>query len=32
MSPDELPRTYGYDLEMYNEAGDECTVAVSVKK
>ncbi len=29
---EELPRTYGYDLEMYNEAGDECTIAVSVKE
>lgn len=32
MSTDELPRTYGYDLEMYNEAWTECTVAVSVKE
>ncbi len=32
MSLDELPRTYGYDLEMYNEAWTECTIAVSVKE
>lgn len=32
MTADELPRTYGYDLEMYNEAGDKCTIAVSVQE
>lgn len=32
MSAVELPRNYGYDLEMYNEAGTECTIAVSVKE
>lgn len=30
MTPQELPRTYGYDLEMYNEANTECSIAVSV--
>jgi hypothetical protein len=28
----ELPRTYGYDLEMYSEDGKGCTLAVSVNK
>lgn len=28
----ELPRNYGYDLDMYNEAHTELTIAVSVKE
>ena len=28
----ELPRSYGYDLDMYNADGTEVTVAISVKK
>lgn len=30
LSSTELPRSYGYDLEMYNEAATTCTIAVSV--
>ena len=30
MPINELPRIHGYDLEMYNEAYTECTIAVSV--
>ncbi len=29
---DKLPRTYGYDLDMYNADNTEVTVAVSVKE
>ncbi len=29
---DVLPRSYGYDLDMYNADGTEVTVAISVKK
>ncbi len=32
MSPAELLRSYGYDLDMYNEDGTEVTIAVSVEK
>lgn len=32
MSAEELPRNYGYDLEMYNEKWDECTIAVSTRE
>jgi predicted transcriptional regulator YdeE len=28
----ELPRNYGYDLDMYNEAHTELTIAVSVSE
>jgi len=28
----ELPRSYGYDLDMYNADGTEVTVAISIKK
>ena len=28
----ELPRDYGYDLDMYNETHTELTIAVSVKE
>jgi predicted transcriptional regulator YdeE len=31
-SHDKLPRSYGYDLDMYNANGTEVTVAISVKK
>jgi predicted transcriptional regulator YdeE len=32
MSRSELPRSYGYDLDMYNENHTELTIAVSVSE
>jgi predicted transcriptional regulator YdeE len=32
MPVSELNRSFGYDLDMYNEDGAECTITVSVKK
>lgn len=31
-SASELPRSFGFDLDMYNEAHTEMTIAVSVSK
>jgi DNA polymerase III delta prime subunit len=32
MSKEELPRTFEYDFDMYNDDGTECTLVVSVNK
>lgn len=32
MDPAELPRAWGYDLDMYDETGTQVTIAVSVTK